>query len=56
MQDTDEFALPEQRVLIFSAQTPQVWNRQIYFLFSQHQLAEAARRLAALEAAGNPAR
>lgn len=38
MQDTDEFALPEQRVLIFSAQTPRVSNRQIYFLFSQHQL------------------
>jgi len=38
MLDTEEFALPEQRVLIFSAQTPRVSNRQIYFLFSQHQL------------------
>ena len=38
MQDTDEFAPPEQRVLIFSALTPRVLNRQIYFLFSQHQM------------------
>ena len=38
MQDIDESAPPEQRVLIFSAQTPHVSNRQIYFLFSQHQL------------------
>ena len=38
MQDTEEFAPPEQRVLIFSAQTPRVSNRQNYFLYSQHQL------------------
>ena len=33
-----QIATSEQRVLIFSAQTPRVSNRQIYFLFSQHQL------------------
>ena len=38
MRDTDEFLPIEQRVLIFSAQTPRVSNRQIYFLFSQHQM------------------
>jgi chemotaxis signal transduction protein len=38
MRNTDEFAPPEQRVLIFSAQTPRISNRQIYFLFSQHQM------------------
>jgi len=38
MRDTDEFLPIEQRVLIFSALTPRVSNRQIYFLFSQHQM------------------
>ena len=38
MRDTDQISTSEQRVLIFSAQTPRVSNRQIYFLFSQHQM------------------
>jgi len=38
MQDTNQIATSEKRVLIFSAQTPRVSNRQIYFLFSQHQM------------------
>ena len=38
MRDTDQIEAPEQRVLIFSALTPRVSNRQIYFLFSQHQM------------------
>ena len=33
-----QIATSEQRVLIFSALTPRVSNRQIYFLFSQHQM------------------
>jgi len=38
MRNTNPITAPEQRVLIFSAQTPWVSNRQIYFLFSQHQM------------------
>ena len=38
MQDTNQIATSEKRVLILSAQTPRVSNRQIYFLFSQHQM------------------
>ena len=38
MRDTNQIATTEQRVLIFSAQTPRVSNRKIYFLFSQHQM------------------
>lgn len=38
MRNTSQIATSEQRVLIFSAQTPRVSNRQIYFLFSQHQM------------------
>ena len=38
MPNTNQIATSEQRVLIFSAQTPRVSNRQIYFLFSQHQM------------------
>jgi len=38
MRNTDQIATSEQRVLIFSALTPRVSNRQIYFLFSQHQM------------------
>ena len=38
MRNADHIAASEQRVLIFSAQTPRVSNRQIYFLFSQHQM------------------
>jgi chemotaxis signal transduction protein len=38
MRDTDHIATSEKQVLIFSAQTPRVSNRQIYFLFSQHQM------------------
>ena len=38
MQDTDQIATTEKRVLIFLAQTPRVSKRQIYFLFSQQQM------------------
>jgi len=38
MRNTNQIATSEQRVLILSAQTPRVSNRQIYFLFSQHQM------------------
>ena len=38
MRNTNQITASEQRVLIFSAQSPWVSNRQIYFLFSQHQL------------------
>jgi chemotaxis signal transduction protein len=38
MPNTNQIATSEQRVIIFSAQTPRVSNRQIYFLFSQHQM------------------
>jgi len=38
MWNTNQIATSEQRVLIFSALTPRVSNRQIYFLFSQHQM------------------
>lgn len=38
MRNTNQIETSEQRVLIFSAQTPRVSNRQIYFLFSQHQM------------------
>jgi len=38
MRNTNQIATSEQKVLIFSAQTPRVSNRQIYFLFSQHQM------------------
>lgn len=38
MRKTDQIATSEQRVLIFSGLTPRVANRQIYFLFSQHQM------------------
>ena len=38
MWNTNQIETSEQRVLIFAAQTPRVWNRQIYFLFSQHQM------------------
>ena len=38
MQNTNQIETSEQRVLIFSAQTPVESNRQIYFLFSQHQM------------------
>ena len=38
MQSTNQSATTVQRVLIFSAQTPRVSNRRIYFLFSQHQM------------------
>ena len=38
MQDINQIEASEQRVLIFPALTPQVANRQIYFLFSQHQM------------------
>ena len=38
MRNTSQVDTSEQRVLIFSAQTPWVSNKQIYFLFSQHQV------------------
>jgi len=38
MRNTNQIATSERRVLIFSAQTPRVSNRRIYFLFSQHQM------------------
>ncbi len=38
MRNTIQIATSEQRVLVLSAQTPRVSNRQIYFLFSQHQM------------------
>ena len=38
MWNTNQIATSEQRVLIFSALTSRVSNRQIYFLFSQHQM------------------
>jgi chemotaxis signal transduction protein len=38
MRNTNQIAASEQRVLIFSALTPRVSNRQIYFLFSQYQM------------------
>jgi chemotaxis signal transduction protein len=38
MRNTNQIATSEQRVLILSAQTPRVSNRQVYFLFSQHQM------------------
>ncbi len=38
MRNNDQISTPEQRVLIYSAQTPPVSNRQIYFVFSQYQM------------------
>ncbi len=38
MRNISQIATSEQRVLIFSALTPRVSNRQIYFLFSQYQM------------------
>ncbi len=38
MQNNNQVAASERRVLIFSARTPRVSNRQIYFLFSQRQM------------------
>jgi len=38
MRNTNQIATSEQRVLILSAQTPRVSNRQVHFLFSQHQM------------------
>ncbi len=38
MQNTNQISTPEQRVLIYSAQTPRVANKQIYFVFSQYQM------------------
>ncbi len=38
MRNTNKISTSERRVLIFTAQTPKVSNRQIYFLFSQHQM------------------
>ena len=38
MLNNNQIATSEQRVLIFSAQTPRVSNRQVYFLFSQNQM------------------
>jgi len=38
MRNTEKIEASEQRVLIIPAQTPRVSDRQIYFLFSQHQM------------------
>lgn len=38
MQYNNNITTSEQRVLIFPAQAPKVSSRQIYFLFSQHQM------------------
>ena len=38
VRDLNQFESSEQRVLIFSALTPRVSDRQIHFLFSQHQM------------------
>jgi chemotaxis signal transduction protein len=38
MQNPNQIAASEKRVLIFAAQTPRASDRQIYFLFSQHQM------------------
>lgn len=38
MLNTNKISTSEQRVLIITAQSPKVSSRQIYFLFSQHQM------------------
>ena len=38
MQNTNKISSPEQRVLIYAAQSPRVSNKQIYFVFSQYQM------------------
>lgn len=38
MQNTNMISTPEKRVIIFTAQTSKISNRQVYFLFSQLQM------------------